>query len=283
MKRCLFIALIVMTLLVSMAHSEETLTLYGKITVASSAQTLDLKDIRVADLQKLRGYLDLLPNLKEVVMTNTRISVAQLEELVEDYPGVRFDCAFPLVKRTVLTTQTAFSTLNTLSDPRYSEQRFAAVRHLTQLRALDLGHNSIGDLSFLYELPLLRVLILADNQITDLTPIASLTSLEYLELFQNEFTDISPLENLTQLRDLNLCRNRISDVTPLLGLTSLERLWLPDNFLTDEQKAELEAALPRCEIVYEWSRSTDFGWREHPRYDVIRKMFKTGAYIPFDP
>ena len=158
---------------------------------------------------------------------------------------------------------------------------------MPELRALDLGHNNIRDLTFLLEAPLLRVLILADNQITDLTPLAELKELEYLELFMNDFTDLSPLAELHNLRDLNICRVRVSDVTPLLQLKKLERLWLPDNFLTESQKAELEAALPDCRIQYEWSRSTDFGWRDHPahhhpadifnRRRLMRRSIWTGA------
>lgn len=260
----------------------DTLTLYQDVTVDRGAAVLDLGDKRIVDIDRLRGYLDQLPNLKEVRMFGSRLSIAQLEALQAAYPDIAFGCKFPFARGTVSTAQTAYSTLNRLSDPRYSEKRFAYLHLMPELRALDLGHNNIRDLTFLLEAPLLRVLILADNHITDLTPLAELKELEYLELFMNDFTDLSPLAELHNLRDLNICRVRVSDVTPLLQLKKLERLWLPDNFLTESQKAELEAALPGCHIQYEWSRSTDFGWRDHPRYTIIRRMFSTGVYEPFD-
>ncbi len=265
------------------ARGEDNLTLYGKITVGRAAETLDLQDVRVTNMDKFRGYLDQLPNLKTVEMPGSRLSLSQLEGLMADYPGIDFGVRFGFVKKSISTRQTAFSTMNTPEDPRYPEGRFTAVKYCPELRALDLGHNALKDLTFLQALPELRVLIVADNHIEDLSPLSELKNLEYLELFFNRFTDLSPLAALTNLRDLNICRNKISDVTPLLGLKNLERLWLPDNFLTEEQKAELEAALPDCQIVYEWSRSTSFGWRRHPRYTIVRRMFEQGVYEPFEP
>lgn len=283
MKRAVLLGLVFALVLALPAAAEGTLTLYDRFTVSRDTEVLDLGNLKIVDLDRLRGYLDRLPRLTQVVMPETRLSVAQLDSLAAAYPGVRFDCSFSFVKGVVSTSQTAYSTLNTLSDKRYTETRFQALKYCPDLRALDLGHNSIRDLSFLYAMPELRVLILADNQITDLTPLASLKHLEYLELFFNDITDISPLAALDQLKDLNLCRNRIEDVTPLLGLKSLQRLWIPDNFLTERQKAELETALPGCRIQYEWSRSTSFGWREHPRFEVIKRIFRSGVYEPLEP
>ncbi len=260
-----------------------TVTLYGKLEADTSQTHLDLGAIRVSDLTRLRGYLRQLPNLKTVDMYSSRLSVKDAEALMADFPGVRFGLTLSFVKGPLRTDQVAYSTQNSLSDPRYSEKKFAALRHCPRMRALDLGHNAIRDLSFLTAMPELRVLILADNDFTDLSPLSQLKHLQYLELFLNDFTDLTPLAGLTELLDLNICRVRVSDVTPLLGLKNLRRLWLPDNFLTPGQKAELEQALPDCQIVYEWSRSTDHGWRDHPRYDQMRAMFATNTFTPFAP
>jgi len=264
------------------AGAGDSILLYDKMPVPRDATVIDLTGIKVVKVDRLRGYLDQLPHLTRVRMPDSRLSLKDYEALRADYPGIDFDTSFNFIKGPVATGQTAFSTLNRLSDKRYPESKFLPLLYLKDLQGLDLGHNLISDLSFLEGLPELRVLILADNKITDLGPLRQLVHLEYLELFMNDFTDLSPLAELHHLKDLNLCRNRISDVTPLLGLTGLERLWLPDNFLTAEQKAELEAALPDTQIVYEWSRSTDHGWRKHPRYTVIARMFKTGVYEPFE-
>ena len=90
--------------------------------------------------------------------------------------------------------QTAFSTLHgDPSDPVHSENDFSILKYCKNLMALDVGHNIIRDVSFLYDLPKLRVLILACNCITDITPVGSLKDLEYLEIFWNQIGDISPL------------------------------------------------------------------------------------------
>lgn len=273
---------VVLLCLLAGAAGAETLELYTGIVVARDTQVLDLKDKNIVDTKRLMGYLDQLPNLRKVDMFSSRLSIQQLRELQQRYPNITFGVNFSFVKRTVSTLQTAYSTMQTPEDQRYSHTRFDHLDLMPHLLAMDVGHNAIRDLSFLLKAPQLKVLILADNHITDLGPLRELKDLEYLELFFNEFTDLSPLSGLHKLKDLNICRNEIRDVTPLLGLTQLERLWLPDNFLTQEQKDQLEAALPNTHILYEWSRSTSFGWRRHPRYTIIRKMFETGVYIPFD-
>ena len=122
---------------------------------------------------------------------------------------------------------------------------------------------------------------------TSATPLAALTELEYLEVFKNKVTDLTPLAGLTKLIDLNICFNRVSDWTPIEGLTGLRRLWLfnSNNYSDDKPvpKAAVNAlkeALPDA-YIDSTHYSTTGGWREHPRYDVIFEMFKSGVYIPF--
>ncbi len=275
---------LVMLIMLSQCASGETVSLYGELMVKSDIQKLDLDQngIKLTNTLDLRNYLDALTNLKSVDMFTSNLSLQEMEALIADYPSISFGFTYRYVKKSIRTDQTAYSTFNRIGDKKYTENSFAPIKYSPGMRALDLGHNAIKDLSFLIPLKELKVLILADNQISDLSPISYLTELEYLELFFNDFIDISPLSNLKKLKDLNLCRNRISDISPLLGLSNLERLWIPDNFLNADQKAALEAALPDCKIVYEWSKSTSFGWREHPRFKVIRRIFQTGEYEPFD-
>lgn len=265
----------------SVASASDEIRMYTNVSVPRDAKEVDFGDLRIVNIKKLTGYLKQLPNLESVRMFASRVSLEQLEELHAEFPNVTFGVRFGLVRATVSTEKTAFSTMNTPEDKRQPTHLFRGVKFLKNLKSMDVGHNAIDDLSFLYDVPELRVLILADNYITDLTPIASLAHLQYLEVFANRFTDLSPLSGLTELLDLNICFNEIRDVTPLFGLKQLERLWLPDRYLTEEQKAELEAALPDTQIVYEWSRSTSHGWRRHPRYTVIREIYDTGEYVPF--
>ena len=155
------------------------------------------------------------------------------------------------------------------------------------LYALDIGHNPVKKLDFLYDLPELRILIVAICDVTDITPIASLKHLEYLEIFHNNITDVSCLKDLKYLMDLNLVKNKVKDLTPLAEIKSLQRLWihLADRDNPGSPDAEtlkmLQEALPNCHIDAE-STSTAGGWRVDPHYTAMKKMYGQRAYEPFE-
>ena len=162
------------------------------------------------------------------------------------------------------------------------------LRYCTDLIALDLGHNAISDIEWIKALPNLQVLILANNwDLVDLTPIGSLTKLKYLELFMCHCSDISPLANLPELLDVNLIITRVKDVTPLLQCKKLERIWLGclvTERVGEEGIRQLTDAFPNAEFDLVSSGSTKLGWREHPRYFAMRKMFEENiAVAPFLP
>ncbi len=108
-----------------------------------------------------------------------------------------------------------------------------AISRLTRLERLDLDNNSISDVSPLSGLTNLRQLWLFRNSISDLSPLSGLTNLERLILFSNNISDISALSGLTRLERLDLDNNSISDVSSLSGLTNLEWLWLSANNISD--------------------------------------------------
>ena len=104
---------------------------------------------------------------------------------------------------------------------------------LTALTTLDLGYNSISDISTLQNLTNLTSLSLDDNSISDISTLQNLTNLTSLSLSSNSISDISPLEDLTNLTWLNLSDNSISDISPLEDLTNLTALFLSDNSISD--------------------------------------------------
>ncbi len=255
---------------------------YG-LKVSSQEAYIDIGTKNVKSLDVLMDYLDCLPNIRRVDMYYRTVPQEYIPELSRRHPDIRFNYLVKFAGYHVRTEVSAFSTLKDGSPPYIKSEEFAPLKYLPDLQALDLGHNAITDLSFLYDLPNLKVLILAVNKITDITPIGSLKDLEYLELFMNDITDLSPLEGLDKLLDLNLCLNDVEDITPLLGLTSLERLWISRNKrLSDASKEQLRQALPNTEINFTTQMSTQGGWRTHPRYKVIRRMFYRRVYFPFE-
>lgn len=285
-----FLLLAVLAMVMSMsAGFAETATFMNKVTVDVTAEEIDMKHIRVTDMDGFIKFLQKFPNLKKVDMFASVMTPKRIDALVEAFPDVEFGWTMRLGEHDVRTDATAFSTLHSNQSDPHNEKQFKYLKYCKNLVALDIGHNLVTDLSFLYDLPNLKVLILACNiNLTDITPVGSLVNLEYLELFKNHIRDISPLANCKKLLDLNVCFNNIQDYTPLEELENLERLWIynSNNWKeSDTVKREvvtaLQEALPNC-YVDSTSYSTTGGWREHDRYYVIYHTFKYGEYIPFE-
>ena len=111
----------------------------------------------------------------------------------------------------------------------------------------------------------------------------------YLEIFYNDVRDISCLTTLTKLKDLNIGWNRIADISPLESMTWLDRLWIPQynshnpmNKPDASAVEKLRMALPDTQIDSTAKSSIGNGWRKHPRYDIMRKIFKEKVWIPLE-
>lgn len=299
MKKLMLLTLLLVLLSATSALAD-TAT-YRNLTVDTSSTYVNLGSTIVNDYPSFYTFLDQLPNLRQLDMFDTPISLADADRLTERYPGVSFGWSLKVVARdhshVIRTDATAYCALHNNQSVHHTSADFEVLKYCPNMMALDLGHNSIDDLSFLRYVPQLRVLILACNNLKDITPIGELRNLEYLEIFKNDINDISPLANCTNLLDLNICFNRIRDWTPLYSLTQLERLWMynSNNYSENDpvDYAVVQAVkqhLPNTKVDYK-SYSTTGGWREHPRYDVLYQMFYTdklrngvhgnGTYIPF--
>ncbi len=218
----LFLSILILTF--SIACSE-TASLRN-LTADTSASELDLGALNV-HMSELIRFLDQFTNLHKCDMYSIPVTAAQIRTLVERYPEVEFGWTIRIGDHTVRTDQTAFSTLHEGGEENlHNATDFSVLKYCKQLQALDIGHNGVRDLSFLYDLPNLKVLILACNRIVDITPIASLKNLEYLELFSNRINDLTPLTSLHHLMDLNIGYNSVTDYEPLQKMTWLQRLWI---------------------------------------------------------
>ena len=284
----LFAALVMLIAIPVMAEEKSSDFLsFGEMSFPANSEYIDMGKLKVTDFDKFEAFLDQFPNLKKVDMFATPIWRPRIEELAERYPQIEFGWTMRLAEHTIRTDQTAFSTLHNHNSEFHDERQFSILKYCKNLQALDIGHNKVMDLSFLYDLPHLKVLIVAcELTLKDITPIGSLKELQYLELFKNDINDISCLANCTELVDLNICFNRIKDWTPLYGLTKLERLWLfnssnySDIPIPDDVVQALKDHLPDT-YVDATSYSTDGGWREHPRYFELSDFFRTGVFVPF--
>lgn len=276
MKKTFLLLVICLLLCPLLAVAEET-----------SVLDLDAAGLCLSTGAEVESYLSQNPDVQEVLLYNSTLPREDMERLFDTYPQVFFGFTIRFATHTVRTDATAFSTLHwaNITDPRdryHTSDELSILRLCTRLKALDLGHNKLTDLSFLSGLTDLRVLILSPNySLRDLSPLAQLTKLEYLEAFSTDATEVTALAGLTELRDLNLsCSDMLRDITCLYGLPKLERFWCGETPIPAAQQRAMEESHPDCLCVWRGQPTTG-GWRKHPRYDVIQQMFSGSQYIPF--
>lgn len=281
--------------------AEEAFAAFEGKVYPQSAQYIDLQETLVRDYDAFTEFLDKMPDLKRVDMWETHIPADKCHMLAEKYPQIRWGWTMVLKgsdhEHLIRTDYTSWSTLHNNTTSHHTEEDFSILKYCWNLLALDVGHNSVKNLDFLYDLPNLRVLIVACNEIEDVTPVGSLKNLEYAELFKNRITDISCLAGLEHLLDLNICFNYVKDYEPLKGLKTLTRLWMFSsqgyNKAVPEQTAtEIKNALPDT-LVDSTHYSTAGQWRQvsngrnHPHYQAIIDMFGSDhnhphfEYVPF--
>ena len=284
--RLLFLTL-TLVLLSSLALADTAS--YAGVSYDLESERIDLGSTVVKDFDAFYDFLRKFPGLKQVDMYATDMHKPRLEEMSSLFPDIEFGWTIHFGEHTVRTDWTAFSTLHGEEGPYHGTDELCVLKYCKKLKALDFGHNSATDISFLPGLTELRVLIMADNKITDISPLANLKKLEYLELFTNRVTDITPLSGLTHLMDLNLCLNNIEDVSPLFTMPGLKRLWSagmmwrPSRKSLDEATmARLRELCPEIEINNTAGNPTAGTWRKHPHYSVIYHMFRAHIYEPFD-
>lgn len=257
--------------------------------VKCDIEELDFSYKKIDDLEDFKKSLSLLPNLKKLDMSNTNLTNEQLGALREQFPKVRIDWIVHLGKWSMRTDAVAFSVLIVHYDyKRMTSDDIQVLKYCTELQALDLGHQSIEDISVIGEyLPNLRVLILADNKIKDISPLAKLKHLHYIELFMNDITDSTPLASCKELVDVNISFNyRFSNVDGIMDLPLLERLWLISDNISAESYKKIRERYPDVNMVTTGSGSTNSGWRTHERYfamiDMYRNNYMSESFLKYD-
>ena len=240
-------------------------------TYPDDLEELDLSEIPVANLQEVEDAVSYYPNLKKVVMVRCGVDneeMAAFRERSRDkfqvIWGVQVGEAY------LRTDQQGFVPSN--RNERVRNEDTENLKYCEGLIAVDFGHISVSELSWVSGTPHLKYLILGDGDVRndDLLPLTQLKELIYLEIFMTPVTDISPLVELTSLQDLNLSRSYV-DVEPLGRMPWLKNLWLQNNKLSTAEKEYLTENLPNTHI--EWSNYKTChgkGWRQLPNYYAMR-------------
>ena len=260
---------------------------YCKNWISDLSDTLDL-DNTSAKVSKadLEWFLAHMPNLTKVNTFNHReLSNDIIIPLMEQYPEIEFGWLVRLTSSYVIRSDaTAFSTNKHVgSEPYLRASNMEVLKYVPGLKAIDVGHNKIEDISWLQYFPEVNILILADNRIEDISPLADLHELEYLEIFMNNISDVTPLAGLEHLRDLNLCRNKLTDtdLSVLDGL-ELERFWCTQAGVSAEAQQRFIEANPETYCNFTIGSCTDDGWRDSYKYTQFRAMFRDRVWFPFD-
>ncbi len=242
----------------------------------------------VEDVSKLVDKLEQFPNLEQVDMCDCNLSYEVLDSINRALPDTKVVWMIRVRRWAFRTDVVAFCTYQPkVIWTRLDNDDAQLFRYCTDLQALDVGHNSISDYSFLEYLPDLRILIIADNYdivnggyVKDISAVKYCTKLQYFEFFICQVTDLSSIQYLTELKDLNLCYTANVDVTMLTGLPNLERLWLNCCGISYDEYTFLQDEYPDTQINYAYAGSTDQGWRNHSRYYAMRDSFGNNYLNP---
>ena len=260
---------------------------YGEEIYDSSEVTeidLSRKRLSVADLETLKELTEQIRGLDKLIVCDCGLDNETLGEFRKEVPDVNVVWRLYMGKWKLRTDQITFSVLiYNYNYERLRSKDIEVLKYCTDLKCLDLGHQSIVDISVIGEyLSDLRLLIMADNWINDLTPLARCKHLHYLELFVNNITDLSPLGELHELVDVNISYNRrLSDITPLLNSPMMERIWLESTSVSSEDFDLLEATYPNAKVVrvVRGRPSVDQGWRDgSARYAQMMDMWFNNYY-----
>ena len=130
-------------------------------------------------------------------------------------------------------TAVEMATLTRLEARKSGIQILAGLEYATKLIVLDLGGNSISDISPVAGLTNLTELWLWGNNISDISVVAGLTELQRLHLGGNNISDILPMIDLANLTQLWLWGNDISNISVVVILTRLQWLHLGGNNISD--------------------------------------------------
>lgn len=175
--------------------------------------------------------LSALTTLQKLVITDTTVSdddlntIASLPRLTKlTMTGCSLSGITPLSGATGLTYLDLGN--NTIRD-------LTALESIPDLTYLSLTHNAVTDLTSLEGLVKLNALDLSYNSITSTAPLAGCTALTILDVTGNNLTALEGLDQLTKLQALSVAFNKLTDVNLLAANTSLTVLDISNNSITD--------------------------------------------------
>lgn len=267
--------------------------LYGQ-ELGSDAERLEYESINIGDtgLEYFRQLLPCLPKLTYLKLDSCETSSEAMAALRDEFPGVK------VVWRIWFSNygqcgDGSYAVYNTLTDTEKiwatgtcRDETVHDLMYCTDVKYLDMGHNVLTDISFIYYMPKLEVAVLSITYVEDISPLANCPELEYLELFRTYATDLSPLANCQKLEHLYVYdehRKGLTDLSPVLGLENLKRFYCTVSPEAEEQAEEFQRLHPDCECDFSWVFIGYTKWRtvngqNTERYELLRQQMGYDTY-----
>ena len=258
----------------------ESVQLLGKQFGAEDA-VIDLRGNQYT-LSQVKAALDeALPkmtSLKKIDMCGCGLSDKEMEKLTAAYPNIKFVWMLHVGRWDIRTDAVMFSALNSDGKEIYDQKDYAPIfKYCTDLRAIDLGHSLITDISEMASLKKLRAVILTDNKVKDISAFKEMKDLEFIEMnATNKVTNLEPLRELQNLRFINMWGSvGITDLSPLYHHDKLEIVIFERTIPREEQKRFISSN-PNCQSFFKVDSnrvSTNPAWRDNPYRIKLKNTF----------
>lgn len=237
----------------------------------------DTEELTVETLDGLEDALRYLPDIRFVDMLACEVTTDDIDRYMEINPDADYLWWVKFGRWVVRSDIQIFSSMRTTDNHYYTnDELYPLLHYCKKMRALDLGHNALTDLTDIGNMTDLQVLIIADNEyLTDLSPLKNLDKLYYLEMFLCiNITDFSGLDGMVSMEDMN-CRycRYLDDPSFLANMPNLRMLYCANTGLGLREIAPYRIEGCSYETASEDYSSVYHGWRATDRNIAIRHLF----------
>ena len=232
-----------------------TFELFGQQVNTKTTERLEyLKQPEIGDagLEKFREVLPYMYNLKYLSFDRCETTDEAMEKLRDDFPDIE------IVWRIYFGPFSCMTDVETIwASCDLRNETCEPLKYCTKVKNLDIGHNAMNNLDFLYYMPDLEMLIISCSEFDDLTAVGSCKNLKILEAYDDWYDDLSPIAGCESLEYLNIGNNQpLTDFSALYGLKNLKILKANSiynyEFDHDAEEAKIAELMPDCEVDFSW-------------------------------
>ncbi len=256
-------------------------TLYGK-PIHAKSKKFDFSSDSITDISEFYNVLRFFPNVKDIYLGDIAVPDEDVDRLNKAFPDTSIVWLVEFGRWQARTDIRVFSTLVGVGQRMTFDEKelYPLLAYCTELRALDLGHNHLSDITLIGKLTHLEVLIIAENKMDTLEPLANLKHLHALEVYNcPQINDLSPLGSCPELERLMINNDgSVKNIKALANCKKLNLLYTKLVNLDDYTWEELQQDLPGCTID-RGTYVTKGIWRNSPKGIAVRRAFRNWMTI----